>query len=97
MRTFLTVVLLGVLLCSGCGVVMTAQYKSELDHQVALIKATVDKATAGELSEAEKTDVIKRCYVILRLWQDATSPNRVPSNEEARQAYIAAIYKELDQ
>jgi len=95
-RILIPLLMLGVLLC-GCGVSMNAAYRKELNQQVELVKVAANAAEAGKLTPEQQTAVIERIYVLLRTWQDAQSLKGVPSDPAERAAYIAGIYKELDE
>lgn len=74
---------------------MNAEYKAELDETVALTKYTVEQDVAGNITPETKSELMRRVYVLLRTWQDATTLSGVPSDEGERAEYIRGLDAEL--
>ncbi len=96
MRTWMIMILACCIFLSGCGVVMNAQYRQELDEQVVLARVTANADAAGNLTPEESTWLLRNIYVLLRTWQDAQTLKGVPTDGQERAIYIDRLYGELD-
>jgi hypothetical protein len=59
MRYLAMVVVVGIVLCSGCGVILNSEYSTLLDQSAALSIETAKRADAGALSQPEMVAALK--------------------------------------